>query len=61
MWLSGLRTSRSLYEDAGLFPGLLQWVKDPVLLQNVAQVTDAALIRPLARELPYAAGVTIKK
>ena len=34
-----------------MIPGLSQWVKDPVLLKAVAQVTDAALIQPLAWEL----------
>ena len=29
-------------EDAGLIPGLSQCVKDPALLQAVAQVTDAS-------------------
>ena len=31
LWLSGLR--HSVCEDAGLIPGLTQWVKDPVLPQ----------------------------
>ena len=35
-------------------PGLSQWVKDLVLLQV------AALTQPLAWELPYAAGVSLK-
>ena len=44
MWLKGLRTQHSLYEDAGSNPGLPQWAKDPVLLQAVAWVTDVAQI-----------------
>ena len=39
-----------------MIPGLAQWVKDPVV-----QVADAALIRPLAWELPYAVGLVLKR
>ena len=44
LWLSGLTTPHSLHEATSLISGLTQWVKDPVLLQAVAQVTDVARI-----------------
>ena len=40
LWLSGLRTWQSLYEDMGSTPGLVQWVKDLVLLQAALKFTD---------------------
>ena len=74
--LSGLKTQHCLYEDTGSTPGLVQWVKDPVLLQGVAQVADVAWIQCCCgygiglscssssapvQELLYATGVTVKK
>ena len=44
LWFSGLRTRQSVREDAGLIPGLTQWVKILVLPQAAAEVTDAAQI-----------------
>ena len=44
MWLRGLRTRHSVLKDVGSILGLAQWVKDLVLLQSVAQVTDMAQI-----------------
>ena len=42
LWFSGLRTRHSVHENAGLIPGLTQWVKNLVLLQVAALVTDMA-------------------
>ena len=40
MWLSGLRTQRSVHEDVGLTPSLTHWVRDPVLPQAAAKITE---------------------
>ena len=35
MWPSRLRTQHCLYDDEGLIPGFIQWVKDPEAPQAV--------------------------
>ena len=47
LWFSGLRIQHSVWEDKGSVPGLAQSVKDPVLPQAEARVTDATWIWPV--------------
>ena len=48
-------------EVAGSIPGLAQWVKDLVLLWLWCRLAAVAPIRPLAWELPHAAGEALEK
>ena len=47
--------------DAGWIPGPAQWVKGSGTVTAVVQVAAEAWIQSLAWELPYAAGVALKK
>ena len=51
----------SIQENAGLIPGLTQWVKDLTLLWLWCRLAATAPIRPLAWESLYATGVALKK
>ena len=49
------------HEVSGSVPGLAQWAKYPALLWLWHRLAATALIRPLAWEPPYAAGVALEK
>jgi len=50
----------SILKDSGSIPGLAQRVNDLVLLWLGCRPAAAALIHPLAWELPYATGEALK-
>ena len=49
-----------IHEVASLIPRLAQWVGDLALLWPWCRLAAAALIGPIAWELPYAMGVALK-
>ena len=56
-----VKNPTSIHKDSGSIPGLVQWVEDLALLWLWHRPVAAALIRPLAWELPYIIGTALKR
>ena len=56
-----VKNPASTLEDMGLIPGFTQWVKDLVFPWLWCRPAAAALIQPLAQELPYATDAAVKR
>ena len=56
-----LMNPTSIHDDAGLIPGLSQWIKVPLSRELWYRLAAVAQIQPMAWKPPYAKGEALKR